>query len=314
MDTEKANTLAMEHTADSLPLSRIRLPSRVYKGLSKGRVQRSITPIAEPCSPTRSEKNIIESATAQEPGSKEPPRHHEPRALMSIPPELHMVILQCLEFEDIRKLRRTCKYWYDFATPRMIQNLWGREDFCDIMIRHCKICMRFCPLGPTYLTTTPRDPGYPLSSRCVPCTMRSRDGTITPGRNVLLGNSTEYCVCRWCGWPLTKPLASMIGHRQFHKKCYAVYSRGRAAFYIVRWLHVFCALFACALCCALFKSDKMVLVPAIIRLLWLCFKVFKIGFQRKRVRVRVTDLTIEVIVLGLWVSTSSAPPTRQSGH
>lgn len=295
-----ASTPAM---GNAVPLSRLISPGRVYTGLSKG-IHKSITSITEPCSPTRSEKDLLESATAQTQGTKVYRIRPEPRNLMNIPPELHMVILQCLDFGDIQQLRRTCKYWCNFATPQMLRNIWGREAFRAILVRHCKICMRFCPKGATRLCTTPLDPGYPLSSRCVPCAMKSRDGTIRLGRTIMLSNSIEYYICRWCGWPVTGTSGS-ADYRQFHKECYRKYFWGKLAFFFVRWFHLFSGIIAPALCWRYFSKDKMVLVPTIIGFLLLWFGFFFTGFQPNRVRVHLRDLVMEVILLGLWVSTSS---------
>lgn len=300
MEPNRAASPTAGNTADALPLSHLLSPGRVYMGLSKG-LRKTITSIAEPFSSTRSDWDIIESAKAQIPGTKELPSLPEPRILMNIPPELHVVILQCLDFEDILHLRRTCKYWYNFVTPQLIQSIWGRDAFRAILTRHCKVCMRFCPKGATRLYTTPLDPGYPLSSRCVSCTVKARDGTFRLGRTVMLSNSVEYCICRWCGWPVTGTSGS-VEYRQFHKTCYKKYFLGKLAFFFVRWFHLFIGIVAPALCWHYFRRDKMVLVPTIMAFLMMWLGVFLIGNQPIRVRFYLRDLLIELIILGLWVA------------
>ncbi|ROV97341.1 hypothetical protein VMCG_06897 [Cytospora schulzeri] len=301
MDPDRPTTPAPGEKTDPLPLSPVLLsPSRVYMGLSNG-IHKTFTSITEPFSTTRCEWDLLESATGQIPGTKERPSSHEPRNLMNIPPELHVVILQCLDFGDVQHLRRTCKYWYNFATPQLIQSIWGRDAFRAILTRHCKVCMRFCPKGATRLCTTPLDPGYPLSSRCVTCTVKARDGTFRLGRTVMLSNSVEYCICRWCGWPVTGTSGS-LEYRQFHKTCYEKYFLGKLAFFFVRWFHLFIGVAAPALCWRYFRRDKMVLVPTIMGFLMMWLGVFVTGFQPNRIRVYFRDLVIEVIILGLWVA------------
>lgn len=305
MDSGRASKPAM---GDTLRSGYYTFPDHLFTGLSKD-IHNSITHITKPCSLSRSEKDLdlLESATAtaQTPqATKEPLRRTNPRNLMNIPPELHMVILQCLDFDDIQELRRTCKYWHDFATPQMIKTVWGRDAFCDILTSHCKVCKRYCPKGSTRLLTTPLDPEYPLSARCVPCAMRSRDGTIRLGRPVLLGNSVESCVCRWCGWPVTETETSRsTDHGQFHAACHLKYSLGQLVFCFAYWANLFNNIVAPSFCWYYFRSDKMVLVPTIIGALLFALCLFSTGFHLNRAAAHAGHLVMEIVLLGLWVST-----------
>ena len=138
MDPDEANP-HQQHDQDDGPFHRIS-PARVATGLSNG-IRRTITFITEPLSPARSEweiesapstpglekfrrwSTIRKSTDASNLSATRPATPEEPRNFMTLPAEIQIVILQHLDFGDIERLRRTCKYWYNFATPRLVRSI-----------------------------------------------------------------------------------------------------------------------------------------------------------------------------------------------
>lgn len=316
MDPDGAQPQQQHDDQDVGPFHRIS-PARVATGLSNG-IRRTITFITEPLSPARSEwdlesapstpglekfrrwSTIRKSTDASNVSVTRPATPEAPRNLMTLPAEIQIVILQHLDFGDIERLRRTCKYWYNFATPRLVRSIWGPDTFRAILIRHCKICLTYCPRDVARLLTTPLDAGYPLSSRCVKCTIQSRDGTVRIGRKTTLGNFTDYWTCRWCGWPITTD--SSTGHPQFHKRCYDRYAIVLLAFFLLGWIQFFLGIAGSGLCWHYFRNDKLVLAPTIVGflLMWLC--IVLIMFRGNKVRTYNIALFLEIAIIGLWVS------------
>lgn len=300
-------------------------------GLSNG-IRRTITFITEPLSPARSEWDLESAAST--PGLEkfrrwstirkstdasalsvarpETPAEEEqpPRTLMTLPAELQIVILQHLDFGDIERLRRTCKYWYNFATPRLVRSIWGPDTFRSVLIRHCRVCLTYCPRDVTRLLSTPLDAGYPLSSRCVKCTIQSRDGAVRIGRKTTLGNFTDYWTCRWCGWPVTSDQCA--SHPQFHKACYDRYAFVLLAFFLLGWIQFSLGVVGSGLCWHYFRGDKLVLAPTTTGFLLMWFCIILIMFRGNKVRTYNIALFLEVAIIGLWVSLSAAV-TPQAG-
>jgi Pyruvate/2-oxoacid:ferredoxin oxidoreductase delta subunit len=316
MDPNGAYPHQQQDDHDVTPFHRIS-PTRVATGLSNG-IRRTITFITEPLSPARSEwdlesapstpglekfrrwSTIRKSTDASALSVTRPVTPEEPRTFMTLPAEIHIVILQHLDFGDIERLRRTCKYWYNFATPRLVRSIWGPDTFRSILIRHCKICLTYCPRDVTRLLSTPLDAGYPLSSRCVKCTIQSRDGAVRIGRKTTLGNFTDYWTCRWCGWPITADQCS--SHPQFHKSCYDRYAFVLLAFFLLGWVQFFLGVTGSGLCWHYFRGDTLVLAPTVVGflLMWLC--LILIMFRGNKVRTYNIALFLEVAIIGLWVS------------
>lgn len=234
-----------------------------------------------------------------------PPRR-EPRTLMTIPQELQILVLGFLEFGDIERLRRTSKFWHNFATPRLVRSIYGPDTFRAMLIQHCRVCLTYCPRDVARLVTTRLDAGYPLSSRCVKCTVQSKDGTVRIGRKVTLGNFTEYFVCRWCGWPITSDTST--GHSQFHRHCYDKYAIVLLAFFFLGWVQCLIGVVASALVWHYFRSDKVILAPSIVGfiMMWAC--IVLIMFRGNRVRTYHLALIAEVIIIGLWVMERTPAP------
>ncbi|KAI3396488.1 hypothetical protein diail_12108 [Diaporthe ilicicola] len=291
-------------------------PARMATGLSSG-LRKTITFIAEPLSPARSEwdlesapstpglekfrrwSTIRKSTDASNISATRPVTPEEPRNFMTLPQEIQIVILQHLDFGDIERLRRTCKYWYNFATPRLVRSIWGPDTFRAILIRHCRVCLTYCPRDVARLITTPLDAGYPLSSRCVKCTVQSRDGTVRIGRKTTLGNFTDYWTCRWCGWPITND--SSTGHSQFHKRCYDRYAVVLLAFFLLGWIQFSLGMVGSGLCWHYFRSDHLVFAPTIIGFLMMWFCIVLIMFRGNKVRTYHVALFLELAIVGLWV-------------
>lgn len=277
-------------------------------------IRKTIITITEPLSPSYSEFDLESGLSTPssfekfrrwstirkslDVASVAPPR--EPRTLMTLPHELQILILSFLEFGDIERLRRTSKYWYNFATPRLVRSIYGPDTFRAMLIQHCRVCLTYCPRDVTRIVTTRLDAGFPLSSRCVTCTVQSKDGTVRIGRKVKLGNFTEYWTCRWCGWPITSDTST--ANAQFHSKCYDKYATVLVLFFLLGWVQFFIGVVASALAWHYFRKDTVVLAPTIVGFILTWLGIILIMFRGNRVRTYHWALLIELSIVALWVS------------
>lgn len=296
-------------------------PSRVLPGITSisQTIRKTIITITEPLSPSRSEFEL-DSANST-PGFPEKLRrwssHHkgaathsvssslqvakkDPWTLVALPQELQIMVLSFLEFGDIERLRRTSKYWYHFATPRLVRSIYGPDTFRAMLIQHCRVCLTYCPENVTRIVTTRLDAGYPLSSRCIKCTVQSKDGTVRIGHKVTLGNFSDYWTCRWCGWPITSDAAR--GHDQFHRNCYDKYAFVLLAFFSLGWAQFFIGVVAAALSWHYFPHNAIVLAPTSVGFVLTLVCVILIMFRGSKVRTYHLALFIELAIVGLWVS------------
>lgn len=284
-------------------------------------IRKTIVTLTEPLSPSRNDFDLEsgpstpgfsdklhrwstqpKSPDARSIGSPKSPVvvKKEPPSLTTLPHELQIMILSFLEFGHIERLRRTSKYWYNFATPRLVRSIYGPDTFRAMLIQHCRVCLTYCPKDVTRLFTTPLDAGYPLSSRCVKCTVQSKDGTVRIGHKVRLGDFTDYWTCRWCGWPITNGTSS--GHIQFHRACYDKYALVLLAFFCLGWVQFFIGVVAAALVWHYYPHNKAVMAPTVVGFLltWVC--IILIMFRGNRVRTYHLALIMELAIVALWVS------------
>lgn len=300
--------------------------NRVLLGLTSisTTIRKTFLYVTEPLSPSRTLSDLDNDSANSTPGFPEKLRrwssHYksadarsisssfqiakkESRTLMTLPHEVQILVLRFLEFGDIERLRRASKYWHDFATPNLIRSIHGPDTFRAILIQHCRVCLTYCPKDITRIVTTRADAGYPLSSRCVQCTVQSQDGTVRIGRKVMLGDSNEYWACRWCGWPITTDHTNV--NLQFHHNCNDKYLFVLLVFCCLGWVQFSIGIVAAALSWHYLPHKAMMLVPTIMGflLMWVC--IVLIIIRVPRVRTYTLALIIELIIVGLWVSFNS---------
>ncbi|KAL2265108.1 hypothetical protein VTJ83DRAFT_6208 [Remersonia thermophila] len=228
-----------------------------------------------------------------------PPPGPRPRHLLSLPPEIFLMILRHLDFADIVRLRWTCKQLRALASPKQVQSLFGADRLRMQLLSHCRVCLRYDPCRSSLLSTNLMDLGYPLSSRCVDCAIEARDPRIRVGKKIVLANADSVWVCRWCGFPITEGAA--YGCEQMHRECYKHYNDVLFAFFVLGWIQLSLGIVASALAWRYYRHDVLVFAPTVTNflLLWIClsFLVFRGHWHR----TYHYTLILESLILGLWI-------------
>lgn len=196
-----------------------------------------------------------------------PDRIQKPLRLLNLPPELQIMILCHLEFADIERLRRTCKYLRALANPATIRSIMGDSLLKNQLLGHCHACLLRDPFRSRLLLGHEKDPGWPLNSKCIDCALRANDDRIRVGKRVMLASLVEVWVCRRCGLPVTEGAAA--GNEQFHRPCYQAYNNILVYFFLLGWLQLALGIIACALAWRYWRFTVMVFAPTLV-----CFAVY----------------------------------------
>jgi hypothetical protein len=230
--------------------------------------------------------------------SDHPPEPRRPFHLLTLPPEILLLILRHVSFADIVRLRRTCKPLRSLASPQQIRILLGPDRLRAQLLGHCRNCLVHDPFRARLLQQSHADPGYPLASRCLDCALKARDPRIRVGRKVTFANFETVWVCRWCGWPVTEGAA--FGSEQFHRVCYKRYKDCLFGHLILGVVQLGLGIVAAALAWRYFRDVVMVLAPTVTGfiLLWVCLVLVA---WRNRRRTYHWSLVMELAILGLWI-------------
>lgn len=154
-----------------------------------------------------------------------------------LPPELQLKILAYLDFGDIERLRRSCRFFRASVTPSLVRSLLAGEFQREVRFT-CYLCLKRYDHGACLVSTDRHDARYPLSSRCVECVWKTKDFDV--GRKYLMGSDVAVYVCRWCGRPVTTHPA--WNQPEFHKRCFKRYTRAVFLYYLIglaQWVLVF---------------------------------------------------------------------------
>ncbi len=177
---------------------------------------------------------------------------------LAFPPELQLLVLSFLDFGDIERLRRTCRFFRIRISKPLIRSLF--PELGSRLRRTCYLCLTHHPTGAEVVSTDASDARFPLSSRCVGCVIKKRDFMV--GRKYMMGNDVPVYVCRWCGYPVSSSPA--WNQPEFHKKCFRRYTHVVFAYYffgVAQWVIM---IIAAALCWQYYRQNIAVLVPAIV--------------------------------------------------
>ncbi|EFQ31146.1 F-box domain-containing protein [Colletotrichum graminicola] len=240
--------------------------------------------------------SVIEKVASLDPRRR--PRSIGPKtgnSLMDLPPELHLMIIDYLEFGELENLRRTCRFYRNFLTKQTIRDLFG-EQFRLALLAHCYICLKYDPTRGSLLWADYNHPRYPLASKCVDCAYQEDE--LAVGKKVALGNYASVWICRWCGYPVAS--AAAPNQPEFHKECYSHYNNVLLVYFVLGWIQISLGIVASGLCWRFFRDETLVLVAAIVNfvLLWWCLAFLVVRGEHKRT-YHFTGI-LEAAILGLW--------------
>jgi hypothetical protein len=179
--------------------------------------------------------------------------------LMSLPPEIQLMIVRKLEFGDVEQLRRTCKFYRTFISPKTVRELF-RPYFKTTLLAHCYLCLKHDPSKTGLLWADYNDRRYPLASKCIHCAVQREE--LTVGKKVALANYASVWVCRWCGYPVS--IDSAWNQPEFHRKCYNRYNDVLLVYFALGWIQFSLVVVGGALLWRYFRDERMILISSIV--------------------------------------------------
>ncbi|KAI2465607.1 hypothetical protein F4781DRAFT_18620 [Annulohypoxylon bovei var. microspora] len=219
---------------------------------------------------------------------------------IELPNELQYMIAAYLNFNEMERLRRTCRHFRFLLNPDFIRSHFGDDElFSRQLTSHCQSCLERPGRHSLILQQPPPSADRPLSSKCFRCAVSSRD--LHVGTSVKLASDRPAWVCRWCGWPIRGTAAPSWAHEQFHAGCYDRYYRVLWGFLWLGFAQLAAGVVAAALSLIYFRGDMLVFPPAVasFALLWLCMAF--LVFRGNRVRTYHWVGALELVILGLWI-------------
>lgn len=190
----------------------------------------------------------------------------EPRPqlhLLTLPPEIHVCFLECLELVDIEQLRRTCWYFKNFATREVVRSIFGGPRLNAMRTSYCHLCYFHDPLGGSLLHAGEITAMAGSFVLCLRCAYREGHIDMRNGAWVMLSTRDQVWLCPLCGRPTISNSSSNRGGC-FHSKCSREYKRGKLRFVILGFLQMSLGIVAVALAWRYFRNVLLVFAPTVV--------------------------------------------------
>ncbi|KAM0816601.1 hypothetical protein AB5N19_02403 [Seiridium cardinale] len=200
-----------------------------------------------------------------------------PPYIFKLPTEIQFLLINHLNFLDIRSFRQTCKYYHDlFNSTTICHRFGGPSSFREELDMYCRVCH-------SYPIWTGR------SKTCLP------DGSLF--RAVCWYCRPGKFFCKWCGFEIDGDEKI----RDFHPSCFQTYLCLLWSFYLLGWVQFALTVAGLALAWKYYKNVPAAVGPATVNLIMLFPRYLYL-----RTRSIVTwsyhhSLRIEVIMLMLWI-------------
>lgn len=171
---------------------------------------------------SRSEVFELKSPRVQ-PHSRRPPRKPEARSLLSLPPEIQLLVVRFLDFGEIEALRRTCHHFRSLLEHDAVIDLFGSVPrLHDAQLATCCVCLQRTEPAKRIWVDPASDRNWPLAGKCTSCAYA--EGDLQIDKMVTLGDWSNCYICRWCGQPAIQPEGSyLLKTHEFHHKCWLRY-------------------------------------------------------------------------------------------
>jgi hypothetical protein len=196
------------------------------------------------------------AATLRVTAEPRPPLH-----LLTLPPEIHICLLERLELVDIEQLRRTCWYFKNFATREVVRSIFGRQRLKAMLISYCHLCYFHDPLGGSLLHAGEITAEAGSFVLCFRCAYREGHIAIKNGALVMLSNREQAFLCPLCGRPT---IFSSNPGGCFHSACLREYKRGKLRFVVLGCLQMSLGIVAVALAWRYFRNVLLVFAPTVV--------------------------------------------------
>lgn len=194
------------------------------------------------------------------------PRPASTSDLLSLPLELHYIIIGHLDLESLLQLRRTSRLYYHVITPDLIRRLFVRNGLASLALTACCYECLSAP-GLDRLVVDKNIGAFSWQSVCFRC-WSSRitvDYHLNPWPVIQIANGDEGYICQFCNWPVVNN-GRDDGVDRLHARC-----RARRRLVLFIWVVMAFLQFGIGVLCAVlawtrYKHQPGVLIPSSVRL------------------------------------------------
>ncbi|KAI1743858.1 hypothetical protein F4680DRAFT_323019 [Xylaria scruposa] len=230
-----------------------------------------------------------------------PPGSASTSDLLSLPLELHYLIIAHLDLESLLQLRRSSGLYYHVITPDLVRRLFVRNGVASLALTAC--CYEcLCTPGLDRLVVDNNLGAFSWQSVCFRC-WSSRitvDYHINPWPVIKVANGDEGYICQFCNWPVVNN-GRDDGVDRLHARC-----RARRRLVLVVWFAMAVLQFGIGVLCAVlawtrYKTQPGVLIPSSIdfalAMISVVVFIFRIctNNERKYTRLLFTELILTIL-------------------
>ncbi len=208
-----------------------------------------------------------QSRISQPPLDAKPPPPPPPPAtdLLSLPLELHYLVIGHLDLESLLQLRRATRLYYHVITPDLVRRLFIRNDQASLSLAAC--CYEcLCSPGLDRLVVDETLPASSWRSVCFRCWSKriTVDYHINPWPVVRIANGDDGYICHFCNWPVVSN-GHDDGVDRLHARC-----RARRRIVLLLWFVMAFLQFGIGVLCAVlawtrYKHQNGILIPSSVR-------------------------------------------------
>ncbi|KAI0903292.1 hypothetical protein F4824DRAFT_490160 [Ustulina deusta] len=243
-----------------------------------------------------------QSRISQPPLDAKPPPPPPPPAtdLLSLPLELHYLVIGHLDLESLLQLRRATRLYYHVITPDLVRRLFIRNDQASLSLAAC--CYEcLCSPGLDRLVVDETLPASSWRSVCFRCWSKriTVDYHINPWPVVRIANGDDGYICHFCNWPVVSN-GHDDGVDRLHARC-----RARRRIVLLLWFVMAFLQFGIGVLCAVlawtrYKHQNGILIPSSIDFVLAMVSVIIFTLrvctnnERKYTRLLFTELLLTV--------------------
>ncbi|KAI0973765.1 hypothetical protein F4678DRAFT_425812 [Xylaria arbuscula] len=182
--------------------------------------------------------------------------------LLSLPLELHYLILGHLDLESLLQLRRSSALYYQVITPDLLRQLFVRNGWASLSLAACcYTCL--CAPGLDRLVVDGTLAASSWRSVCFRCWSKriTIDYHINPWPVVQIANGEDGYICHFCNWPVVNN-GHNDGTQRLHASC-----RARRKLVLLLWFFMAFLQFGIGVLCAVlgwtrYRHQDKILIPS----------------------------------------------------
>ncbi|KAI9170924.1 RNA-dependent RNA polymerase [Paramyrothecium foliicola] len=219
---------------------------------------------------------------------------------VALPPELQIMTLSHLDFGDVERLRRTCRFLRTHISKPMMRVIF--RDLQSAILSTCSLCISSQRYNKDIVLTEPTHVRHPFSSKCVRCLVVREEFMVDT--KYTLGCGTDAYICRLCGYPVL--VMSDSDDHHVHTTCQRSYLRRGLLFYRAAFIQALAHIIGTSLCWA-FYDDQAVTLGCTTAIFFMAIWAFLLFYLRRLSRLGRHTRTwhwsclLEVAMFALWV-------------